>query len=337
MRKTYIIYYEWPSTAGNHAGMAYLFRKLKEWNKKNVRLIKIPTNISKWNSKIHKLYIYMIIIYLYVITTGKNNIFITEYLCGLDCGNLPLIAKKLQTLGTKAQLYGLAHLSEKHLLEIYGSDERIKNHLKLLDKIVVFGSSLSEYFNRLGFDEDKVIVTFHYVENSFYKPIEKTKSQRIKAIAMGNLKRNFENLKAIIASTQNVDYHICMGNAKLEDIFSEFKNVTLYGFLNEDKFLHLMQQSDVSISVLEDTVGSNVITTSLATGLVQIVSDVGSIRDYLNESNAFICKNNNEFICALKSLEDSPELLEKMSSSALKQSETFEIKKFNEFFVELMS
>lgn len=51
-----------------------------------------------------------------------------------------------------------------------------------------------------------------------------------------------------------------------------------------------MAKADLSLNVMEDTVGSNVITTSMAMGLGLIVTDVGSIRDYCDESNAFSVK-----------------------------------------------
>lgn len=54
-----------------------------------------------------------------------------------------------------------------------------------------------------------------------------------------------------------------------------------------------MKQSDVSLNVMNDTVGSNVITTSLAVGLAVVASNVGSISDYVvdNESGYLLRRN----------------------------------------------
>ena len=46
-----------------------------------------------------------------------------------------------------------------------------------------------------------------------------------------------------------------------------------------------MANADISPNVMEDTVGSNVIVTSLAMGLAMICSNVGSIKDYCDDSN----------------------------------------------------
>lgn len=335
-RKTYIVYYEWANTAGNHAGMAYLFRALKQWNKKDVCLIKIPTGINDWKRRVQKLYTYLLLLFLYLRTNEKSNIFFTEFL-GNRSGNQTFMAEKLKQWKTKANLFGLVHLSEKHLLELYGKEEYIKSSLELLDKIIVFGSSLGCYFNRLGFDNERVLVTFHYVDTGYYKPdVAKQKTNQLKVIAMGSLKRNHEDLRAIIASTPDIRYDVCMGNTKLETVFSGLVNVTLHGFLSEKELLHLMQQADVSISVLEDTVGSNVITASLACGLVQVVSDVGSIRDYCDDTNTFLCQSETDFIKALNLLKQDKELKQKMSVSALNKARGIDIKEFSLFFDKIM-
>ena len=94
-----------------------------------------------------------------------------------------------------------------------------------------------------------------------------------------------------------------------------------------------MASSDASLNVLEDTVGSNVITTSMAMGLAIIVSDVGSIRDYTDDSNAIFCSNTKEsFIDAIKNLSSSPSRLVEMRKASIKKIENFTIDKVHEWF-----
>ena len=63
-----------------------------------------------------------------------------------------------------------------------------------------------------------------------------------------------------------------------------------------------MNKSSISLNVMKDTIGSNVICTSIAMGLAMVVSDVGSIRDYCSEDNAIFCKSIQDFIHALQTL-----------------------------------
>lgn len=73
-------------------------------------------------------------------------------------------------------------------------------------------------------------------------------------------------------------------------------------FLSEE-LKNLMAQSDLSLNVLDDTVSSNVITTSMAMGIGIIVSNIGFIHDYCNNNHAVFCENNeNSFIQEIKKL-----------------------------------
>ena len=97
-----------------------------------------------------------------------------------------------------------------------------------------------------------------------------------------------------------------------------------------------MDIADVSLNVMEDTVGSNVITTSMAMGLAMIVSDVGSIRDYCNDANALFCQNNVEqFVRAIKKLQNNLQLVLRMKKASLENSKRLQIDNINRWFFKL--
>ena len=82
-----------------------------------------------------------------------------------------------------------------------------------------------------------------------------------------------------------------------------------------------MQRAHVGLSVLTDTIGSNVICTSLACGLAQVVSDVGSIRDYCSDENSFLCTTVDDFVSALERLSTDRQLCERMGKAARRKAE----------------
>lgn len=126
-----------------------------------------------------------------------------------------------------------------------------------------------------------------------------------------------------------------MGYKKLDPIFNEFQNVIINEFLPEEELLKKMQQADISLSVF-DTVGSNVITTSLACGLPQVVSDVGAIRDYCSEGNTIFCKNIDEFVQAINFLNQHRLECYQMGINARKRAEQLSLPKsicwYRDFF-----
>jgi glycosyltransferase involved in cell wall biosynthesis len=254
-----------------------------------------------------------------------------EYLGGLS-GNQTGLAIKLRKWGIKNRFIGLVHLSGNYLLEIYGSPDYIKEGAEAVDNILVFGNSLADFFNDLGYS-DKVIRTFHYVDTNYYKPSTEHKSEKLQVIHIGSIKRNYKQLKEIVITCPEIEFHICQGLRDLSEYFTNMTNVKLYGFLSEVKLLKLMQSCHISLNILDDTIGSNVITTSMACGLVNVVSDVGSVRDYCNNENSILCKDKNDFVAALNHLNSDRSLISKLSSESITHSSSLSLDKSVHFFI----
>lgn len=332
--KTYIIYYEFSSTAGNHAGMAYLARYLDQ-NIGEVELVKNVHQEFKHGGYLSRIYAVYVAYFLIGKLKKGDKVFFMEYL-SRGTAHQDITAKLLRTHGIKNELCGLVHLAGDHLLELY-TKEAILQKLEKLDKVFVFGSSLKNFIEGIGYKKP-VLKTFHYVDNVYYKPgvdFEK-ENACLDVICMGSLKRNYGELINIIGKTPEVNFHVCLGRSGLDHMFAQLPNAKLYGFLEEKDLLGLMQHCNVNLSVLEDTIGSNVITTSLAVGQIQVVSDVGSIRDYCDEENAYFCKTSEDFVGALLELKTNPGKVREMKKNALLKSKQFSKDSFLKKFCELV-
>ena len=128
-----------------------------------------------------------------------------------------------------------------------------------------------------------------------------------------------------------VDFVICQGLSDMSSYFCGCKNVRLIPFVSEIELRQLMMESDVSLNVMEDTVGSNVVVTSLAMGLAMICSDVGSIRDYCTEENSVFCDNADpdSFSRAVQKLSLNRDVLNKMRQSSQNMARKFSIANFH--------
>jgi len=325
MKRTHIIYYEWSNLKGNHAGMVHLIKEFKKKYEKQVRLVEVPNKINHWGHKIKKVYLYFLLLKFKICLKQGDNILFLEYL-GNNSGNQTEIAIQLRNWNIKNKLIGLVNLSKTNLLELYGSEDYIYKGASVLDKILVLGSSLESYFVELGY-KDKIVKTFHYVDSNFYKPKSIEKLKKSKVVHIGSIKRNFLKLREIVIQCPEIQFSICQGHQNLSEYFQGLKNVTLYGFLTEESLRELMQSCDISLSILDDTIGSNVITTSMACGLVNVVSEVGSIRDYCNDQDSFLCKSNEEFIEKLNHLANNPDTLLKMRQASFEKSKELSLEK----------
>lgn len=192
----------------------------------------------------------------------------------------------------KVRLVAIAHLVPKQISHYYSKNEILLN-VSYLDKLLVLGSSLRNYLVNIGVDKDKLERTFHYVDTDFYSSRQFLLStNRMKVISMGNMERSYEKLSAIVKSLPHIDF-VFVWVKRFLCFFENCSNVQLYKYIDESLLLDLMKQSDVSLNVMNDTVGSNVITTSLAVGLAVVASNVGSISDYVvdNESGYLLRRN----------------------------------------------
>ena len=202
---------------------------------------------------------------------------------------------------------------------------QIKKSSRFVTEIVTLGSSLTCYLNNLGIEN--VYTSFHYVDNNYYTPSANlyNRGGDVKVIVMGALARDFEQIAYIVSRLPQIHFYICKGRENIDYLFSGLKNATLVGYVPEAELKHYMNDSDISLNVMKDTIGSNVICTSMATGLAMVVSDVGSIRDYCDETNACFCSSPDDFIKNIMILANDRELLNSLKKMSLKKAQQFSI------------
>lgn len=328
-KKIYLIYFEWSNTAGNHAGMAYLANKLAQ-DIPNVLLIKMIGGQKRWMRALNLFYAIYFGIKLRFILKPNDKVFLMEYMarsCFQD-----LIAKTFKSLGGNNEISGLVHLAGSHLMEIYKEKSIIAKKMSHIDRCIVLGSSLSDFFKKeIGYQN--VVTTFHYVDNEYYHAIESSdRENKVGVLVVGNTKRDFTLLQNLVKDQPDVQFDICQGRHDWSCYFGDCDNVKLHGFLDEDDLRSLMQQSDISLSVMEDTIGSNVIVTSLTTGMISVVSDVGSIRDYLTPDESFLCKNEDDFVKALRYISEHRDEIPAMKKKSVARGQLFAYSRFLQEF-----
>lgn len=280
--------------------MSHLCRLIhKEYKNETVHIcVPIMKNL-RGIKYIYTLIYFFITIYLCFRVKKKDTVFLMEYLMPLT--RQYIVAYILKRI-IKCKIIGLAHLVPEDIDKYY-TKRTLHNWTKQINTLLTLGSSLTTYFYKKEVPCN-IVTSFHYVDTQYYKPTLQTEQKdHITAIIMGNMKRNIKDLYNIIEKTPHIDYILCKGMSKesYRDL-KQYSNIKIYDYLSEEELKDLMNQSDISLNLMRDTVGSNVITTSLAMGLTIIVNDVGSIRDYCNSSNSIFCKNTDDFIKALNSI-----------------------------------
>lgn len=345
----YLVVQEWDNTKGNHAGMSHMcdmlldkypgeyFKITKAIPQPLPMRNKLASRVlgwydrKRWENEWKNDY-KAICQPMFENLCDGDEVFLLEY-------NWPSttqydLAQYIRRNYPSVKIRTLSHITPTLYKRVH-AEKFIPNWCSVVDTVMTMGHDLTDYFERLGISKDKLSTGFHYVDNEFYiiqdSHIQITDRPTI--IAIGALQRDFQMLAEIVNNTPEVNWIICKGRKNVDFLFSNSSNVRLVGFVPENELKELMALSDASLNVLEDTVGSNVITTSMAMGLAIIVSDVGSIRDYVDDSNAIFCSNTKEsFIEAIKSLSRSPSHLVEMRKASIKKIDKFTIDKVHEWF-----
>ncbi len=322
-----IFYYEWENTAKNHCGMAYWVKCLQRDIGLPIKLIKCPQNYGKWRHGYRRLWRKLLLLINSFGRTDKDIYFFMEYLGGKNSGDHRELALELRKQGAENRLIGMVHLPMDALRGLY-DNQYIKDGFDALDDIVIFGSSLAVGIKELGY-HNKVRLTFLYVDTEFYQPKDSKKSENeFTVIVMGFLYRNRGIMKDIILRCPDILFQLCLGNNEdLHSKFSSIPNVIVNRFMPEKELVKKMQQANVSLSVFDDTIGSNVITTSLACGLPQVVSDVGSIRDYCSGENTIFCQSVSDFVTVLHNIKNDKNRCLQMKKNARERAEQLSLEK----------
>lgn len=344
----YLICQDWSNTTNNHAGIKYLCNKLQENFPDRFQSITIKDyHIGLIRNRIIGVFQRFNIkyqykkrlddIFKYLVANFKegDKVVLMEYYEKLYPQKR--LAKKLKAWNSKLPIYAMVHLVPQKLDDSF-SDAEFKNWAQYIDKFITLGSSLSLYLKKRGIDKSRIITTFHYVDKDYYHPFKVNTSKRLKVIAMGNQMRNEALLQYVIFKNKDVDFIVCQGMSDMSNVFVGCDNVKLIPFVPEDELREYMNQADISINVMVDTIGSNVIVTSMAMGLAMICSDVGSIRDYCDATNTIFCKNNDmsDWANTIHILAEDKERLAHMKKSAFEKAQTLTIENFGNSLLKLI-
>lgn len=340
----YLICQDWGSTSGNHAGMKYLCEELQKrypdvyctycrpyYNINDqhrsffVKLLdyfKIRKQVAIYNFNLKRKL-------LHVLQKG-DRVFLMEYPGGSIYSQISY-ARIIKKKHPEILILGMFHLVPS-LYESSFSKKQFSKICSNIDVCLTLGHSLSEYLiNKHHIRRTNIVTLFHYVDSNYYCPINSKHSNLPIVIVMGNMKRNYKLLSQIVENTPNAHFIICQGRQDLSKYFKQMNNVELTSYIPEHDLKFLMNKADISLNVMDDTIGSNVIVTSMAMGLAMICSDVGSIRDYCGNDNAILCNNDNpkEFFEAIQLLIRNQDLLNKMKNASLSRAKRLSIEKFH--------
>jgi glycosyltransferase involved in cell wall biosynthesis len=197
---------------------------------------------------------------------------------------------------------------------------------RLSGAIVVSRSQLQEFCRWLG--PDRVAFIPHGINTHIFVPGNHLQNSRLRLLFVANMRRDYELAHRVIdhCAFRNlrVDFDVVVPKRHLNS-FMGCANVHLFSEIPEEQLIRLYQRADALFLPLIDATANNTILESLACGTPVITTDIGGVRDYVDESCAWLLPKGNQdaALACIRALEQNRTLAESKRRTARLRAEEF--------------
>jgi len=164
-------------------------------------------------------------------------------------------------------------------------------YLRNLSGVVILGESQRSYFE--GFvPPSSIHFVPHGIDTEYFTPASPVRPEGgFRCLTVGSWLRDHETLRATAHAFQSspgsdrVTFDI-VGHPDGKKFYADCPNVTFSSNLSEPELLSLYHRADLAVIPLTDCVANNALLEAMSCRVPVVVTDIGSIRDYANDTCA---------------------------------------------------
>ncbi len=200
-------------------------------------------------------------------------------------------------------------------------------HIKRLDGVLVTSTVQQELFNHYLPEERVFYVPLAVDTKLFIPPPSRVDNNKKICLFVGNWLRDFKNMREIIKNFQlheDIEFHIITLEQN-RHYFHDLKNVAFFSGLSIGDYLKELQMADLFVVPLKSCTSNLAMLEAMSCGLPIITTDVGGIRDYLDESSTVFHRpgDSNGPADSIADLLQDDNQRQKMSDLARKHAANF--------------
>lgn len=208
---------------------------------------------------------------------------------------------------------------------------RSREPLKALDGIIVVGTNQIPFFEQYV-DRTRIHFVPHGIDTDFFCPDTSVAKDSNKVLFVGNWLRDFDTLVGVANILAEKAPQVAINVVTLErnrPLFEGCRNINFFSGIPEDELLRKYRQASLLLVPMKDCTANNSVLEGMACGLPIITTDIGGIRDYVDERCSILCESKNvvEAAEAVVTLLGDTRLRMSMGSAAREISTRFEWQK----------
>jgi len=154
--------------------------------------------------------------------------------------------------------------------------------LRDVDRIVGVGSTQKALLDCWG--GQATITMAHPVETGFFSPSKRREGKQVTCLTVGFWLRDYEILAEIMSLAPSNLFFKVVGNDPGLQCIRGKERVVCLSDIPDQQLLETYNSADIGLLPLKDSTANNSLLEMMACGLPIVVTDCGSVRDYVNES-----------------------------------------------------